>query len=186
MSKFDYAYHAVGNILAWRQQADTSAVLWRYGCDAADQLTSAVKHATDTAQTVLQRYAYAYDPAGNRTVEQGEDAPVLAAHDPLNRLLTHTPGGPVVFAGTVNEPATVAIQGRPAAVDATGAFRGTAPVSGGTNVVAITARDASGNVTTQEWAFDVSGRGRHLPTTRMGISPPTAPAPSSGTHATNS
>ncbi len=29
---------------------------------------------TDTPQTVLQRYAYAYDPAGNRTVEQIDDA----------------------------------------------------------------------------------------------------------------
>jgi YD repeat-containing protein len=55
----------VGNILTWRQQADSEAVLWSYGYDAADQLVSAVKRATDPQQTVLQRYAYAYDPAGN-------------------------------------------------------------------------------------------------------------------------
>ena len=33
LSKFDYTYDAVGNILTWRQQADTTAVLWEYGYD---------------------------------------------------------------------------------------------------------------------------------------------------------
>jgi YD repeat-containing protein len=39
LSKFDDTYDAVGNILTWRQQADTTAVQWSYGYDAADQLT---------------------------------------------------------------------------------------------------------------------------------------------------
>ncbi len=43
LSRFDYTYDAVGNIRTWRQQADATAVLWTYGYDAADQLTSAVK-----------------------------------------------------------------------------------------------------------------------------------------------
>ena len=34
-------------ILTWRQQADTTAVLWEYGYDATDQLVSAIKRATD-------------------------------------------------------------------------------------------------------------------------------------------
>ena len=53
LSKFDYTYDAVGNILTWRQQADTTAVMWKYGYDPADQLIAAVKHATDTPETVL-------------------------------------------------------------------------------------------------------------------------------------
>lgn len=68
LSKFGYTYDAVGNILTWRQQADTTAVLWRYGYDTADQLTSAVKESTDTTPAILQRYAYGYDPAGNPAV----------------------------------------------------------------------------------------------------------------------
>ena len=64
-----------------------------------------------------------------------------------------------MFAGTVSEPATVTIQGQPAAVDATNAFRGTAAVTSGTTTVAITARDASGNVATKEWEVDVAGQG---------------------------
>lgn len=111
LSKFDYTYDAAGNILTWRQQADTTAVLWTYGYDAVDQLTRAVQHATDPSETVLQRYAYAYDPAGNRTVEQIDDSVTLSSYDPLNRLTAQAPGGPLVVAGLLNEPGTVTIAG---------------------------------------------------------------------------
>jgi RHS repeat-associated protein len=160
LSKFDYTYDAVGNIQTWRQQADSTAVLWKYGYDTADQLTAAVKESTDPTPQVLKRYAYAYDPAGNRTMEQIDDAPVLATHDNLNRLLTHAPGGPMVFSGTVNEPATVTIQGKPATVDAANSFRGTAPTVVGTTTATIVATDPSGNVTTKQWEVDVAGTGK--------------------------
>jgi YD repeat-containing protein len=132
LSRFDYTYDAAGNILTWRQQADQAAVLWRYGYDGADQLARAVKHDTDGPETVLQRYAYAYDPAGNRTVEQIDDAVLLSSHDALNRLLAQAPGGPLVVAGTLDEPGTVRIDGVAAAVDAAGAFRGTVATTAGT------------------------------------------------------
>jgi len=157
LSKFDYTYDAVGNILTWRQQADATAVLWRYGYDAADQLTSAVKHATDTAQTVLQRFAYAYDPAGNRTVEQIDDAITLSAYDNLHRLTNQAPGGPLVIAGSLNEPGTVTISGVPVTVDATNNFRGTVPTTSGTNTFTIVAKDATGNTTTQQYEVAVTG-----------------------------
>jgi hypothetical protein len=86
LSKFDYTYDAVGNILTWRQQADATAVLWEYGYDNADQLTRAVKHATDPQQTVLQRFNYAYDPAGNRLGEQIDDAATSSTYDRLYRV----------------------------------------------------------------------------------------------------
>jgi YD repeat-containing protein len=41
LSRFDYAYDAVGNILIWGQQTDVDAVLWEYGYDATDQLVAA-------------------------------------------------------------------------------------------------------------------------------------------------
>ncbi|MBY0492842.1 MAG: hypothetical protein K2Y23_01385 [Cyanobacteria bacterium] len=157
LSKFDYTYDAAGNILTWRQQADTTAVLWKYGYDAADQLTSAVKHATDTPQTVLQRFAYAYDPAGNRTVEQIDDAMTLSAYDQLNRLTTQAPGGRMVIAGALNEPGTVTISGVPVTVDASNNFRGTVPTTSGTNTFTIVAKDATGNTTTQQYEVALSG-----------------------------
>jgi YD repeat-containing protein len=105
LSKFDYTYDAVGNILTWRQQADTTAVTWQYGYDAADQLTSAIKRATDPQQTILKRYAYAYDPAGNRTVEQIDDQVTGWTYNNVNELVTQHGVGAMVFEGTVSEPA---------------------------------------------------------------------------------
>jgi RHS repeat-associated protein len=157
LSKFDYTYDAVGNILTWRQQADSTAVLWKYGYDQADQLTSAVKHATDTPQTVLQRFVYAYDPAGNRTVEQIDDAITLSAYDHLNRLTSQVPGGPMTIAGLLDEPGTVTISGVPAVVDASNNFRGTVPTTGGTNTFTVVAKDVNGNTTTQQYEVDVAG-----------------------------
>jgi len=162
LSKFDYTYDAVGNILTWRQQADTTAVLWEYGYDPADQLTSAVKKSTATPATILQRFAYAYDPSGNRTVEQIDDAVTLSAYDTLNRLTSQVPGGPMVIIGALNEAGTVSISGVPVTVDATNNFRGTVPTTTGTNTFTIVAKDATGNATTQQYEVDVAGTGRTL------------------------
>lgn len=157
LSKFDYTYDAVGNILTWRQQADTTAVNWRYGYDAADQLTSAVKESTDPVPVIQKRYAYGYDPAGNRLFEQIDDQVIAASYDNLNRLTQHTPGGPLQFVGTVNETANVTIAGRPATVDPTNVFRGPAPTINGTTTVSITATDPSGNVASRQYEVDVTG-----------------------------
>ena len=157
LSKFDYTYDVAGNILTWRQQADSTAVMWKYSYDPADQLSAAVKHATDTGETVLKRYAYAYDPAGNRTVEQIDDAITLSAYDNLNRFTSQAPGGPMVIAGSLNEPGTVTISGVRAVVDGNNNFRGTVPTTSGTNAFTIVAKDASGNITTQQYEVELSG-----------------------------
>ncbi|HEY5564932.1 MAG TPA: hypothetical protein VIL33_05030 [Rhodothermia bacterium] len=59
---------------------------------------------------MLKRYAYGHDPAGNRTVEQIDDAPVVSAYDNRTRLLNQSPGGTMRFAGTLDEPATVTVE----------------------------------------------------------------------------
>src|SRR5450759_4305397 len=47
LSKDDFAYDTVGNILTWQQQADSDApTVWQYGFDRADQLTAAVHQTT--------------------------------------------------------------------------------------------------------------------------------------------
>src|SRR5207237_590016 len=154
LSKFDYTYNAVGNILTWRQQSDTTAVVWEYGYDAADQLTAAVKKATDPQATVLQRYAYGYDPAGNRTSEQIDDAATAATFDGLNRLVGRNGGGPVMFKGQLDEPATVTINETRAVVLADNRFQGTAALAAGTTTVNLTATDPSGNTATAVYEVD--------------------------------
>jgi RHS repeat-associated protein len=158
LSKFDYTYDVIGNILTWQQQADSDpAMLWVYGYDSVDQLTSAIKQSTGGSPTMLKRYAYGYDPAGNRTFEQIDNQVTAATHDIHNRLLAHTQGGPMLFRGSLNEPATVMIQGSPATVDSSNAFRGAPTLSGGTNTISITATDPSGNQATRQ--YNVGGTG---------------------------
>ncbi len=139
-------------LLTWQQQADSAqATPWRYGYDAADPLMAAVHQTTDATPSLLARYAYAYDPVGNRTVEQIDDAVTVTTHDRLNRLVTQAPGGVLRFAGSVSEPAafdmaqavpsasrgaTVTVQGQPATVTAGGHFAARVRVTGGTTTTA--------------------------------------------------
>ena len=101
LSKFDYTYDAVGNILTWQQQADSAApTLWRYGYDAADQLTARSIRRPTRRRRCWRATAYGYDPAGNRTFEQIErrgDGGVARRAEPAGRR--SRPGGALQFEG---------------------------------------------------------------------------------------
>jgi hypothetical protein len=99
-------------------------------------------------------FAYAYDGAGNRTVEQIDDVVTLSAYNSLNRLTSQGPGGSMVIAGALDEPGTVTISGKPVTVDANNTFRGTVPTTSGTNSFTIVAKDATGNTTTKQYESD--------------------------------
>lgn len=158
LSKFNYTYDADGNILTWTQQRETDpAKAYDFEYDRADQLTSAVWRTTDQTPTILKRYGYTYDPAGNRTVEQIDNAPVLSAYDNMNRLTSQTPGGMMRFAGTLSEAATVTIEGSPATVTSDNRFAGIAQVGVGTTQVVVKAKDYSGNERTNTYEVGVSG-----------------------------
>jgi RHS repeat-associated protein len=161
LSKFDYTYDAAANILTWLQQVDSDPpVLWVYGYDAADQLTSAVKGTTGPSPEILASYRYGYDATANRTFEQIDDAITLATYDNMNRLLAQVPGGSLAIEGLVNEAATVTIEGVPATVTAQGDFRGSLSVTGGTHTFTIVATDASGNSRTESFDVGVTGQAR--------------------------
>jgi YD repeat-containing protein len=149
---------AVGNILTWQQQADSNApTVFRYGYDRADELVAATKWTTDQTPAVLKRYAYAYDFGGNRTSEQIDDAITGATYDAMNRLVSQQAAGGLLFAGTLNEPATVTVGGKPATVNPDNSFSATVPVATGTNTVPIVATDPSGNVRTSQYQVTSSG-----------------------------
>jgi hypothetical protein len=132
-------------------------MIWEYGYDNGDQLVRAVKRATDPQGTVLQRFASGYDQGGNRLFEQIDDTVTAWTYDRLNRLVTQQAAGLLRVAGSVNEPATVRVQGRPASIDASGLFVGGVQVAPGTTRFTVTATDASGNVATQSYDVDQSG-----------------------------
>ncbi len=158
LSKFDYTYDAVGNITTWRQErAGSAAKIYTFGHDMVDQLTSAVLTDTNSTPTILRRQAWSYDATGNRTVDQTDDAVFSTTHDSLNRLGSRAPGGPIVFTGSLNEEGTVTIDGKPATVDASNNFRGSATLSGATTTITVKAKDYSGNETTKQYEVDASG-----------------------------
>ena len=156
LNKFNYTYDAVGNILTWAQQTDADpAQTYTYEYDRVDQLTAAT-----LAASTPKRYRYAYDPAGNRTVEQVDDAGTLSAHDNMNRLTSQVPGGGLSFRGTLSESATVSVGGKPASVSGTNQFGGTTPVPSGTSQVTVQATDPSGNVRTNVYELTQAGATR--------------------------
>ena len=170
LSKFNYTYDAVGNIKTWAQQQDANpAKLWQYGYDAADQLTTA-RITAPTPLPTPSRYVYVYDPAGNRTVEQIDDAATASTYDNMNRLTSQGPGGSLMFKGTVSEPAQVTVSTssgtRPASVTPTTPppteqFEGLAPlpVQPGQTDVAVTATDYGNPANTRTNTYRVSTTG---------------------------
>ena len=77
----------------------------------------------------IEGCGYAYDPAGNRLLEQVDDTVRAWTHDRLNRLITQQVGGMLTIAGAVDETAGVRVDGRPASVDTAGSFVGGAQVA---------------------------------------------------------
>jgi RHS repeat-associated protein len=158
LSKFDYTYDAVGNILTWRQERNGQTPFrYVFTHDAADQLKTATRESTDVVPTVLGRQLWDYDRGGNRILAQTDDGVFRTTHDPLNRRQLRLPGGALAFVGTTNEPATVTVAGQPAPSDASNTFRGSATTVAGTTTVTVTARDPSGNEATKQYEVDVAG-----------------------------
>jgi RHS repeat-associated protein len=150
VTDFQYSYNAVGN----RTQKVTPDLTETYEYDRVDQLVGVVR-----TGTAANRWHYAYDPAGNRTTEQTGDAPVQASYDNMNRLLSTSAGGSLLFKGSLNEAATVTIDGNPAEVDSSNTFQGTVESTSGTNTVTVVATDPSSNTRTNTYEVEVSGSG---------------------------
>ena len=156
LSKFGYTYDAVGNILTWTQQTDMDLPnTYDLEYDFADQLRAATWRTSEPTPPI--RYRYAYDPAGNRTVEQIDDVPTLSSYDDMNRLQQHLPGGEMRFAGSLSEQAAVTIESVPATVSGDNRFELGVPVTSGTNQVEVKATDPAGNVRTNTYDVSVSG-----------------------------
>lgn len=130
-------------------------VNWVMSYDRSSELARATKTVSATP-TTTDRYAWIYDDAGNVSARQVNDS-VMAATYSGNRPQTRHPGGLLRFSGSVSEPATVSVQGKPATVNGDNTFAGGAQVPEGQSTVAIVATDASGNTTHANYQIDVTG-----------------------------
>ncbi|MGE0452401.1 MAG: RHS repeat-associated core domain-containing protein [Vicinamibacteria bacterium] len=150
VTSFGYTYDVLGN----RTTKTTLEGTEGYGYDALSRLTSA-----DRNFGAPTRWRWAYDAVGNRTDQQTDNAPRASSHNVRNQLTATDPGGKVFIRGSLNEAASVTIQGKPATVAADNTYSGTADVTAGTTSVAIQATDPSGNVRTSTYDVSASGTG---------------------------
>ncbi len=149
LSAFGYAYDSDGQISTWTQQADagTPKVL-ELQYDPVDQLLGSLVHSNSLTGSLLKRYLYAYDSAGNRTSEQIDMGVTAANFNNLNQLTNTIGGGPIRFAGHLNETGTVSIAGVPAQMGVKGtSFVAYVQAALGTNVISIKATDSSNKAT---------------------------------------
>ena len=168
ISKFDYAYDAVGDITNWTMQTDANPpTLQVMQYDPVNELLNSTVFSNTVAGTVLKQYAFSYDLAGNRTSEQiagSPSGPVAVSqsfyneNNQLTNRLSST--GPMQFAGALDKQGTVTIAGNSAAVNHfTTNFVGYANVSNGTNVIPVTATDYNGNSRTNNYQVMVTNNG---------------------------
>ena len=145
----------MGRVLQWAENnpaLTTGSEAYAFGYDGSDQLTSA---ALSNTNGIVNFDSYGYDGAGNRTSSQMNSAITSTGVNALNELTSGAGGGPMVFAGTLNEPAIMTINGNPATVTSQLSFSGTAAVVTGVNPITITATNPSNQATTHNYQVTV-------------------------------
>lgn len=163
LSRHAYTYEPSGNIKTWTQETDVSAAkVYDFEYDRADQLTAATLRTTDPTPSIVKRYVYAYDAAGNRTSEQIDNTVVSASHDSMNQITGTQPGGMLRVGGSTNEAASVTIGDQPARILPGNKFEGEVAVAAGTTSVPVVATDGSGNPRTYTYNVSVSGATKTL------------------------
>ena len=161
ISQFDCTYRPDHSLATWTVSQGSGARTWTFGYDGARELTAASLR--DGSQTLLESHTYGYDKAGNRIqVGNGTMAPRNYEVNNLNQLLSERDHGRTTFAGYVDEPATVKVNGRPAKVmstDGGAPFRFEAPVDldAGANSVVVEARDGRNNLATKTYSVTTTG-----------------------------
>ena len=150
ITNFSYLLDAVGN----RTRKTTLDWMEDYKYDDVYRLLSA-----DRSTGTPSRFRFAYDPAGNRTADQKDDASMGATFNNLNQLSSRQPGGALAFRGSTNEPTSVTVASKPAQTTSTNTFSAQAPVGSGTTDVPVVATDPAGNVRTNTYRVTASGTG---------------------------
>jgi RHS repeat-associated protein len=152
ITSFGYVLDAAGN----RTSKTTLDWTDTYGYDAANRLVSA-----DRATGTPSRWRFAYDPVGNRTGDQTDDAAMAGSFNNVNELQSRQAGGALTFKGTTSEPATLIVAGKTVQTSPapTNAFSAQAPIGAGTSNVVVSATDPSGNTRTNTYQVSASGAG---------------------------
>lgn len=150
LSRFKYEYNNVDQITKWTQKTLGSEKYFDLSYDQADELLAATQKKTSN-DNLVKRYAYHYDPAGNRTTEQIDNMLNSAIHNSLNQVTATAPGGQYRIKGSLSEFSKVSLSNSTngavdsASVDENNVFTGSINVVPGKNIISVTATDYSGN-----------------------------------------
>ncbi len=161
ISQFDYTYKQDRSIDTWKVDRGSGATTWTFGYDAARELTAATLR--NAGMTVLEANSYGYDKAGNRIqVGNGTAPPKNYDVNTLNQLLSARDHGRTTFAGTVDEPAKVTVNGQPAKMTSNdgGApyrFEAVVNLDAGANTVVVQAKDGRNNTSTKNYSVSTTG-----------------------------
>ncbi len=167
ISQFDYTYRQDRSIQTWTVNQGGATTTWSFGYDDARELTSAnlADGGLPDGGAIESRY-YAYDKAGNRIqAGTGTAAPKNYDVNNLNQLLTERDHGKTTFAGYVDEPATVTVNGQSAKVMSTdgGApfkFEAVVNLDAGANTVVVEAKDGEDNTATKTYSVTTAGNAK--------------------------
>jgi len=137
--------------------------MWTFGYDGSRHLTAAK---LQDGGTTFEANTYGYDKAGNRIqVGNATTAPKNYDVNNLNQLLSERDHDRTTFAGIVDEPATVTVNGSAAKVVSTdgGApfrFESVVNLDAGVNTVVVQAKDGQNNTSTKTYEVTTTGTGK--------------------------
>ncbi|MBU6303619.1 MAG: hypothetical protein KGS60_18895 [Verrucomicrobia bacterium] len=170
LSDYTYEWSQGGDINKWtavrgdRSPAYATSV-WDLSYDPLGQLTGLTEK--NGAGAVTKTWGWAYDGSGNRTHEVEGNGLRLASIGGANRLDQIGGAGAALIEGTVNEPATVSVNGQTAAVRALPGgsqylFSKELALAAGTHEITVTAQDQGNNTTLKRYNVTVGGTERTL------------------------
>jgi len=155
LAAHEYGRDDEATITSWKQErSGLDTRTWHYGYDAATRLTSAIlKNPLDV---VIKTHGWQYDPSNNRIASETDASGIVPTrHNKLNQLLAHG-SGPVRFAGTLDEPGTVTVNGQDAKMRTHTLFEAYLDLHPGMHEIEIEATDFSENTTAQSYEVEIA------------------------------
>lgn len=162
LSTFDYVYDDSGRIKEWwRTQGSGATDFYKFVYRRSGELSKADRFTAGGAP--ISTATYGYDRAGNRLSEMIDGTPVTWTVNDGNQLTDGSQSGPARIIGTIDEPATVTVNGLAAIVTERPGVPGeylfeslqTLETDGLTDIEVV-ATDASSNTSTENLTIETS------------------------------
>lgn len=157
LSQFDYTWTAQQDLSTLTRTLGSTAARntqYQFSHDAGHQLTGATLTQVSSG-AVQSDQRWGYDKAGNRTLDYDLVANVrndynFDASNQMTGRSTYSSSQKPWVQGSINQPGSVSLGGKPVPVNSSGAFQGQAP----SRTTPITATNSGGLTTSQNWQLN--------------------------------